>query len=83
MPGTNNSGGYEWSGVYEMVVDPNNANRVFASTGSGLKLSEDAGETWNTIGVGPSALTSTDIQVASDGSYYMASINNQVYYAKF
>ena len=81
MPGTNNSGNYEWAGVYEMVVDPNNSNRVFASTGSGLKLSEDAGNTWNAIGVGPTGLTSTDIQVASDGSYYMASINNQVYYS--
>jgi len=81
MPGSNNSSGYEWSGVYEMLVDPNNSNRVFASTGSGLKLSEDAGNTWVNVGIGPTALTSTDIQVSSDGSYYMASINNMVYYS--
>ncbi len=35
-----------WNAVGKIAVDPNNSNRVYAATNTGLMVSDDAGESW-------------------------------------
>ncbi|MFO7617450.1 MAG: hypothetical protein R6V75_09380 [Bacteroidales bacterium] len=53
--------------VYAMAADPVNANKIFAATAKGLRLSTDGGQSWvNPI---PDIMTPAhDVQIASDGT---------------
>lgn len=58
------------------------ANKIYAATYKGLRVSTDGGQTWsNPI---PSSdpnfdKPATDVEVSSDGSFVLASINNKAY----
>ena len=64
-PAVNSEAG--WAQVNDIEIDPNNSQRVYASTKSGLQVSSDGGNTWvlATGAIGPQG---QDIEVASDGS---------------
>ncbi len=53
--------------VNAMAADPNNTNRIYASTRTGLRMSDNGGQSWvNPI---PDMVgTSSDVQVGSDGT---------------
>lgn len=67
-----------WASVAEMASDPSDANRIYACTGGGMKVSSDGGLTWENGPLG--SFTFMDVEVASDGSVY-ASTANKIYYS--
>jgi hypothetical protein len=72
-----------FSFVNKMAADPTNANRIFAATVRGLRLSEDGGQTWinpvsTTSGV-PVTFSAGDVKVSSDGTIVITSLNGQGY----
>jgi len=50
-PGTSlataNSSTADWAAVNKITCDPNDANRVYAATNNGLRVSTDGGNTWS------------------------------------
>ena len=66
--------------VNALGTDPNNANRIYAATINGLRISEDAGATWN--GIPNELILNTkvcrDLKVGSGGTI-VASIDNETY----
>ncbi|MDP1622360.1 MAG: hypothetical protein Q8M08_08465 [Bacteroidales bacterium] len=67
------NGGSTWTnmgvdGRGAMAMGTNNTNRIYASNGSTLYMSNDAGATWATISAGLPALTITFITVNPDNS---------------
>lgn len=65
-PSGNNRG--TWTSVGKIFSDPNNADRIYAATNGGLRVSDDAGQTWSRAINGRSA---TDLTVASDGTVWV------------
>ncbi|MFI5149082.1 MAG: T9SS type A sorting domain-containing protein [Bacteroidia bacterium] len=61
--------GNTWAAIGRLAADPTNASRLYAATGSGFKVSSDAGVTWVSGGTSLSGL-GYDVKVASDGSVY-------------
>lgn len=53
--------------VFALSTDPANANRIFAATAKGLRLTTDGGQTWVNPIAGV-ADVSHDVKVASDGT---------------
>lgn len=73
--GTDAQMAFVW--VNAMAADPNNANRVYAATKMGLRMSDNGGQTWvnpipDMVGV------SSDVQVGSDGTV-ITSVGNVAY----
>ena len=65
--------------VFEVAVDPNNNNRVYAATATGLRVSNDGGTTWfNPISGDDANGRSGDVQVGSDGTV-IADVNLKAY----
>ena len=52
QPTNQNSAASAWIGVNKIQVDPSNSNHIYAGTNKGLKISNDAGNTWVSA-VGP------------------------------
>lgn len=80
---TPNNSSSEFAIINSIAVDPNNANRIYAGTSRGLRVSEDGGQTWRNDYI----LTSTnvpligvvrDIAVSRDGTIAI-SLNNRCY----
>ncbi|MCB0395420.1 MAG: T9SS type A sorting domain-containing protein [Flavobacteriales bacterium] len=72
IPTPNNSN-VDWATVNRLAADPTNANRIYASTSRGLRVTDDGGATWfNPIYIGTSTVNETkissDVNVASDGT---------------
>jgi len=70
----------EWAFVNELAVNESNG-RIFASTNTGLKYSNDAGLTWSTAkdtDGNELSLPSWDVQVSSEGNV-VACVNNLAY----
>jgi hypothetical protein len=66
-PATNPGQG--WGAIGKMEADPTDANRIYAATDDGLKVSDDAGATWtDAIPAGGSAL---DLAVTSSGAVWV------------
>ncbi len=70
-PATNPGEG--WTAIGKIACDPNNANRVYAATSDGLKLSEDGGATWTELVNG----FTRDLVVTSSGAVW-AKVNTQI-----
>jgi hypothetical protein len=72
-----------FSYVNKLAADPNDANRIFAATIKGLRLTEDGGQTW----VNPVTLTSGtpinfsagDVKISSDGNIVITTLNGLAY----
>lgn len=72
VPTANNSGA-DWASIGKIEVDPNNSNKVYAATNSGLRVSEDGGNTWvNPIG---GSSQSTDMTITPSGKLWVKSGN--------
>jgi hypothetical protein len=70
-----------WSIISEIAIDPNNANRVYAATLKGLKISNDGGATWgDASGLLPVDFDreSKDVETSANGTVH-AVINNKYY----
>ena len=91
VSGTN---GFPIGGVFDLVGDPNNANRFYASVGSnGIYHSSDGGMTWTNISGGDATLNgvitqfsnnNTEMAVAGNGRLYAAVLlNGQAQYIGF
>lgn len=72
MGNINNDSDFDWSNVNELAVDPFNANRVYAATSGGFKISDDGGSTWTSATEPRLGVNAIDVQLANDGSYVMA-----------
>jgi photosystem II stability/assembly factor-like uncharacterized protein len=72
-----------FSYVNKLAADPNNANRIFAATNGGLRLTEDGGQTWTNpvenIAGGPLSGFAGDVKISTDGSIVIASIGDEAY----
>lgn len=71
-----------WTFVQAVATDPINPNRIYAATKRGLRVSDDAGETWfnpvkNQVGNINNA-TAQDVVVGSDGTV-LCSVGNKCY----
>ena len=53
--------------VNAMAADPSNANRIYAATRTGVRMSDNAGQTW-TNPIPEMVGTASDVQVGSDGT---------------
>lgn len=61
--------GQGWGAVGKMASDPTDANRIYAATGDGLKVSDDAGASWtDAIPAGGEAL---DLEVTQSGAVWV------------
>jgi len=61
--------GQGWGAVGKMAADPSDANRIYAATSDGLKVSNDAGASWtDAIPAGGEAL---DLTVTSSGAVWV------------
>lgn len=65
------SGIPEGVAVHDVVVDPSEPSRVYAATGAGVFVSEDAGETWRSLadGMASEVLSSSPDPHAPGGRY--------------
>jgi hypothetical protein len=84
-PNTANSASADWAAVSKMAADPIDPNRIYAATDKGLRMTIDGGATWtNPVTVSMSVTTpvtsiATDVEVAADGAYVLASIGAKLY----
>jgi hypothetical protein len=63
--------------VNALAADPTNANRIYAATKMGLRMTDNGGQSWVNPIPGMEGV-STDVQVASDGTV-IASVGNVAY----
>lgn len=79
IPANLNSAGDPWSYVDRLAADPNNADRIFAATYGGLKVTNNGGTTW----AKPSTLTANshfkDVKITTDGSKVFAATSSNLY----
>ncbi len=73
--------------VNKLTADPNNANRIFAATARGVRLTEDGGQTWtNPVIDIVNNITLTfmagDIEISSDGNIVIVSMDGKAYVSK-
>jgi len=72
-----------FSYVNKLAADPNDANRIFAATNRGLRLTEDGGQTWINPVLSTSGLalnfTAGDVKISSDGNIVITTLNGQGY----
>jgi len=63
--------------VNALAADPNNANRIYASTRTGLRMSDNGGQSWSNP-IPDNEEVSSDVQVGSDGTV-IAGVGNIAY----
>lgn len=64
-----------WTAVGKIFSDPNDANRVYAATPSGLQISDDGGDSWTR---GTINAETTDMTVTSSGAVY-AKVGSRIF----
>jgi hypothetical protein len=78
-PSDLNSPTNAWAYVNKLVADPNNADKIYAATYGGLKVTTNGGTSW----AKPSTLTSSanfsDVEISSDGNVIAAASANALY----
>lgn len=80
VPATSNSSSASWAFVNDLAADPVNPNRIYAATNSGLKITDDGGQTW-TSAVSSFTDDVEDVEVWSDGGVIFAASGPNVLYA--
>lgn len=80
-PTSINSTSVEWVFVNDIEADPVNANRIYAATNKGLRMTDDAGATWTNPPTDPSSFTSVvdAVEVGADGSVIFAAPSGALY----
>lgn len=64
-----------WGAVGKIACDPDDASRIYAATSDGLKISDDAGTSWNTeLGAGEAQ----DLVVTPSGEVW-AKVGNRIF----
>jgi hypothetical protein len=89
LPGTSptniNNQSVDWLHVNRLAAHPTDPNKILAATNRGIRMTTDGGATWsNPVTLNPSSATAVisaghDIDIAKDGSLYVASLNGKVY----
>ena len=77
IPATGNSTTEDWAYVSRLATSPTDANKIYASTNKGLRISSDGGTTW-TNAIGPILSYSWDVKTGSDG-FVHAVVGNKYY----
>jgi photosystem II stability/assembly factor-like uncharacterized protein len=77
VPAPNNTSA-EWAAVGKMGSDPVNANRIYAATNRGLRISNDAGATW--VSGTSGFLQARELLVTPTGAVW-AQIGSTIYYS--
>ncbi len=82
VPETSNNQSMGWAQINELAISPV-SGKVFASTGKGLRVSNDGGNTWYNPIVfsgtsSPNEQISTDVNIALDGTI-LAVVGNDCY----
>ncbi len=71
--------------VNKLAADPNNANRIFAATARGVRLTEDGGQTWtNPVVINNVELQfmAGDIKISNDGNIVIVSLEGKAFVSK-
>ncbi|MFP4662857.1 MAG: T9SS type A sorting domain-containing protein [Bacteroidales bacterium] len=72
-----------WAYVNKLAADPNDANRLFAATAKGIRLSEDGGQTWENpiknLAGSPYEFFAGDVKISEDGSYVIGSVKDEAW----
>lgn len=68
--------GEGWESVGKIETDPTDANRVYAATNEGLRISDDGGATWANAGMGSNE--TRDLIVAPSGAVF-AKVGSRIY----
>jgi hypothetical protein len=63
--------GTEWTSVSQLAAHPTNPNLIYAGTNSGLRVSEDGGQTWKNNYIATSGQVK-DIEIHKDGTTLVA-----------
>ncbi len=72
-----------WESIYQIYADPTNPLRIYAATGTGLRMSDDSGHSWinpvrnNMVG-GLLTSASSTVKVATDGAV-ICTVGGQIY----
>lgn len=78
-PANSNNSGDGWAFVNRLIAHPTDSQKLFAATGSGLRITSDGGATWPK----PATLNTTafmaDVEVSGDGNRVIAASNNNIY----
>lgn len=78
-PSNLNSSSDQWTFINKLVSHPNDASKIFAATGSGLKVTIDGGATW----AKPASLSTSnfmaDVEISTSGDRVVAATSNAIY----
>lgn len=78
-PSNSNSSSDSWVFVNKLVAHPSDANKIYAATGAGLRITSDGGATW----AKPASLNTSsfmaDVEISTDGNRVIAASNNNIY----
>jgi len=78
-PSNSNSSGDQWAFVNKLVAHPTDANKIFAATGAGLKVTADGGATWAKPGGLNISSFMADVEISGDGNRVVAATNTAIY----
>jgi photosystem II stability/assembly factor-like uncharacterized protein len=78
-PSSSNSSSDQWAFIQKLIAHPTDANKIFAATGNGFKVTKDGGATW----AKPASLNSSafvaDVESSTDGNRVVVSTNTAIY----
>lgn len=76
---------YAWNNVNGLAMIPGKPSSLYAATQGGLKISNDAGTTWQDVNTGAplSNQNCTDVRVSTDGQFIFAVMQNRTQTAAF
>lgn len=78
-PGNSNSSSDQWVFTNKLVSHPTDANKIFAATGAGLKVTKDGGATW----AKPTGLTTSafmdDVEISTSGDRVVAATSSAIH----
>lgn len=78
-PAANSPGNAEWASIGRLIADPVDANRLYAATNRGLRMTTDGGTNWtNPLGSFTSA--ASELHVTATGKVY-AQVGASIYYS--
>jgi hypothetical protein len=79
IPTSFNSTTVDWVHVNRLAASPTDANRIYAATNKGLRITHDGGATWiSPTGIVPNTLMGADVKIGSNG-YVLCAVGNKYY----